>query len=111
MDGLINNSISCIVEVNISISFLKTVQYITPAVPEDYGEEEEDRSRRRKRKPAQYLWKIGCEEIIVLVTGNTKELPLLGRSYRTCYRKYGKSYCSCARVIVLSRRHRVEQEV
>lgn len=74
------------------------------------GEEEEDRSRRRKRKPAQYLRKNGCEEIIVLVTGNTKELPLLGRSYRTCYRKYGKSYCSYARVIVLSRRHRKERK-
>lgn len=47
--------------------------------------EEEENSR----KPAQYLCKNGFEEIIVLVTGNTKELPLLGRSYRTCYRKYG----------------------
>lgn len=67
--------------------------------------EEEENSR----KPAQYLCKNGFEEIIVLVTGNTKELPLLGRSYRTCYRKYGKSYCFYARVIVLSRRRRIER--
>lgn len=62
-----------------------------------------------RREPAQYLCKNGFEEIIVLVTGNTKELPLLGRSYRTCYRKYGKSNCFYARVIVLSRRRLIER--
>lgn len=38
--------------------------------------EEENESPRN----SQCLCKNGCEEIIVLVTGNTKELPLLGRS-------------------------------